>query len=125
MTVAAHPDFFDNEAEHYAHFYNTLSETELLQRIRRRKWDPSFQLWNSIAAVGSVYQAAPVLLRTIKSQWISPQHRLHCAEALFSILSLENDVLANRLRPLLNQPFAPKRKLYFALLQRTIARQAA
>jgi hypothetical protein len=55
-------------AEEAAKEMDALPEARLLELIQQREYDPYYQIWHSLAKVGNLATAAPVLLEVLRSE---------------------------------------------------------
>ena len=99
--MAKRPEFSNwQEAwEWYAHqakdAYAQESETELLERIQKRQYDPYYQIWYSLGELGSLASCAPTLLIALRrdSGEDNMLNRYHCASVIFHWLGYPEEPL--------------------------------
>jgi hypothetical protein len=88
-------EYFRQEASKESRRLDTLSLAELLQRVRRRRFDRYFQLWDSIMLRGDLRQAGWTLYAVLLSR-TGYLNRYHCASALLALMQ-RTDVLPSDL----------------------------
>ncbi len=90
---------YEQQSAENIHFLLKLSEAQLLNRIRKRQFDPYFSIWRAIGKKGSLENAAPVLIKYLKEAKgkTNMLNRYNCAGALFSLMG-EKDYSKDGLR---------------------------
>ena len=72
--------------------YNSLSEKKLLKLIENKEWDTFYTIWDAIKKKGTIKRSSWILFNVLveeTEEW-ADLTRHHCAEALFTILGIED-----------------------------------
>ena len=96
MTYREFRNDFEKESDKWSEKYEQMSELEILSLIENREWDLTYQIWHSIRKKGTIEKSTPVLMKVLRKRFTSFLNRNHCAEALFSITKINDEVLKKR-----------------------------
>ncbi|MBX2840528.1 MAG: hypothetical protein KTR26_02055 [Flammeovirgaceae bacterium] len=102
MSFAKFQEDFEKEGEKWSKKYDLMDEDQLLNLIKKGKWDLTYQIWFAIRIKGTVEKSAPVLLNVLLKRFTNFLHRNHCADALSLLVKIKDDQLKKRVIQLVN-----------------------
>ncbi len=96
MTYREFRNDYEQESDKWSEKYEQMSELEILSLIEKREWDLTHQIWCSIRNKGTIEKSTPILMKVLRKRFTSFLTRNHCAEALFSITKINDEILKKR-----------------------------